>query len=99
TRLSRVWSSDVCSSDLINATGGENYVYWTKSGKVYHICSEASAVNQESKDGQIFEGTVAEALAAGKERLTLQVEQEQKQCGFTQIGRESCSERVRNGGT
>jgi len=67
---------------VTEATGGENLVYWTKSGKVFHLCSEVSAVNMESADGKIYEGTVAEAHAAGKERLTLQVEQERKQCGF-----------------
>lgn len=64
---------------------GQDLVYWTKSGKVFHLCSEVSAVNLESKDNQIYEGTVAEAHAAGKERLTLQVEQETKQCGFEAV--------------
>jgi hypothetical protein len=64
------------------ATGGENLVYWTKSGKVFHLCENVSAVNMESKDNTIYSGTVDDAHAAGKERLTLQVEQERKQCGF-----------------
>ena len=67
---------------VVDATGGQNLVYWTKSGKVFHLCSDASAVNLQSKDNQIYSGTVAEAHAAGKSRLTLQVEQERKQCGF-----------------
>jgi len=61
---------------------GQNLVYWTKSGEVYHLCEEASAVNLESEDNQIYEGTVADAHADGKERLTLQVDQELEQCGF-----------------
>jgi hypothetical protein len=65
-----------------DANGGQNLVYWTKSGKVFHLCADASAVNLQSKDNQIYSGTVAEAHAAGKPRLTLQVEQERKQCGF-----------------
>jgi hypothetical protein len=65
------------------AITGANVVYWTKSGKVYHLCQDASAVNQESKDNQIYSGTVGDAHAAGKTRLTLQVDQEEKQCGFT----------------
>lgn len=64
------------------ANGGQDLVYWTKSGKVFHLCAAASAVNLQSKDNQIYSGTVAEAHAAGKSRLTLQVEQERKQCGF-----------------
>lgn len=61
---------------------GQNLVFWTKSGEVFHLCENASAVNLESKDGTIFSGTVADAHAAGKDRLTLQVDQEKQQCGF-----------------
>ncbi len=70
------------SQQVIDANGGQNLVYWTKTGKVFHLCAAASAVNLQSKDNQIYSGTVAEAHAAGKSRLTLQVEQERKQCGF-----------------
>jgi dipeptide/tripeptide permease len=61
---------------------GQDLVFWTTSGKVFHLCSDASAVNLESQDNTIHSGTVAQAHAAGKDRLTLQVEQEIKQCGF-----------------
>ncbi|MFI5425736.1 hypothetical protein [Aeromicrobium sp. UC242_57] len=61
---------------------GQDLVYWTKSGKVFHLCEKVSAVNLKSKDNTIYSGTVADAHAAGKERLTLQVAQETKQCGF-----------------
>lgn len=61
---------------------GENLVFWTKAGEVYHLCEDASAVNLESADNTIYSGTVADAHAAGKERLTLQVEQEIEQCGL-----------------
>jgi hypothetical protein len=61
---------------------GQNLVYWTKAGKVFHLCSDASAVNLQSKDNTIYSGTVADAHAAGKPRLTLQVAEERKQCGF-----------------
>lgn len=69
------------SNAVIDATG-QDLVYWTKEGEVFHLCEDASAVNLESKDNKIYSGTVADAHAAGKERLTLQVEQERKQCGF-----------------
>jgi hypothetical protein len=69
------------SNQVTNATG-KDLVYWTKEGKVFHLCEDVSAVNLESKDNKIYSGTVADAHAAGKERLTLQVEQERKQCGF-----------------
>jgi hypothetical protein len=61
---------------------GQDLVFWTKSGDVYHLCENASAVNLESQDNQIYSGTVAQAHADGKDRLTLQVEQEMEQCGF-----------------
>jgi hypothetical protein len=62
---------------------GHDLVYWTKSGKVYHLCEDASAVNQTSKDNTIYSGTVGDAHGAGKTRLTKQVDQEEAQCGFT----------------
>jgi hypothetical protein len=61
---------------------GQDLVYWTKEGSVYHLCQAASAVNLESEDNTIYSGTVGEAHAEGKERLTLQVDQEMKQCGY-----------------
>jgi hypothetical protein len=66
---------------VIELTGSDQ-VFWTKSGEVYHLCQAASAVNLESKDNTIYSGTVGDAHAAGKDRLTLQVEQEMKQCGY-----------------
>ncbi|WP_109470935.1 hypothetical protein [Ornithinimicrobium cavernae] len=70
------------SSTVIEITG-EDLVYWTSSGEVFHLCEDASAVNLESKDNTIYSGTVAEAHAAGKSRLTKQVEMERRQCGFS----------------
>ena len=69
-------------SDTVTQITGENLVYWTKSGEVFHLCDEASAVNLESKDNTIYSGTVADAHAAGKDRLTKQVDLEIEQCGF-----------------
>lgn len=69
-------------TQTVVALTGQDLVYWTKSGKVYHLCEDASAVNLESQDNTIFSGTVADAHGAGKERLTLQVEQEMEQCGY-----------------
>jgi len=76
---------EVCNTDVARVTQltGSNQVTWTKSGQVYHLCEAASAVNLESQDNQIYIGTVADAIAEGKDRLTLQVEQELEQCGLT----------------
>lgn len=40
--------------------GGVDNVYWTKSGKVYHIYNDCSYINTNRTD-EIFEGTVAGA--------------------------------------
>jgi hypothetical protein len=72
----------VDNSQVVQLTGKDE-VFWTKSGEVYHLCEKASAVNLQSKDNQIYSGTVAQAVANGKLRLTKQVDQELKQCGIT----------------
>ena len=41
-------------------TGGINNVYWTKSGKSYHLFSDCSYINT-ARTNEIFEGTVAKA--------------------------------------
>lgn len=61
---------------------GQDLVFWTKDGTVYHLCQAASALQHESKDNTIYSGSVADAHAAGKDRLTLQVAAEAKQCGL-----------------
>ena len=62
---------------------GRDLVFWTKAGSVYHLCDAASDLQLESKDNKIYSGTVGDAHAAGKSRLTLKVEQELKQCGIS----------------
>lgn len=73
----------VANSNQVVQLTGKDEVFWTKSGEVYHLCEKASAVNLQSKDNQIYTGTVAQAVAAGKSRLTKQIDQELKQCGIT----------------
>jgi hypothetical protein len=76
---------ETCNLDVATVTQltGKDEVTWTKSGDVYHLCEAASAVNLESEDNQIYVGTVADAIAEGKDRLTLKVDQELEQCGLT----------------
>jgi hypothetical protein len=40
--------------------GGNNFVYWTKSGKSYHLYSDCGYINS-NRTNEIFEGTVAQA--------------------------------------
>jgi Na+/melibiose symporter-like transporter len=61
---------------------GKDLVFWTKDGGVYHLCQAVSDLQHESKDNTIYSGTVADAHAAGKDRLTLKVPEELKQCGI-----------------
>lgn len=62
---------------------GKDLVYWTKDGTVYHLCQAVSDLQHESKDNTIYTGTVADAHAAGKDRLTLKAQEELKQCGLS----------------
>jgi hypothetical protein len=66
-------------------TGGDE-VTWTLSGNVYHLCTDASAVNLESADNQIYSGTVSDAHTAGKAGLTLEVSKELAECGLEEPG-------------
>lgn len=69
----------------ITALTGKDEVFWTKSGSVFHVCEAVPDVNKESKDGNIYQGTVAEAHAQGKDRLTKRWENEAlNYCGFAQ---------------
>lgn len=40
--------------------GGNNFVYWTKSGKSYHLYNDCGYINS-NRTNEIFEGTVAQA--------------------------------------
>jgi hypothetical protein len=68
---------------IVTELTGSDIVAWTPAGRVYHLCTDVSAVNMESEANVIREGTVADAHADGKEGLTLQVDQEMEQCGLT----------------
>lgn len=72
------------SSIVTALNGGTDEVFWVKGGKVFHLCDSVSDVQRDSQDGQIYAGTVAEAHAAGKERLTKKWESEAKTCGYTE---------------
>jgi hypothetical protein len=69
-------------SAAIIGYSGKDAVFWTKDGTVYHLCQQVSDLQHESKDNTIYAGTVADAHAAGKDRLTLKVTEELNQCGL-----------------
>lgn len=68
------------------ALKGVDEVAWVSGGSVYHLCADVSDVNRQSADNTIFTGTVAEAIAAGKTRLTLKIDQNLEQCGLPPRG-------------
>lgn len=72
-------------TNIVEQLTGENLVYWTRSGSVFHVCADVPDVNRESQDGRIYEGTVADAHAAGKSRLVSYWQREAiNYCGYTQ---------------
>ncbi|WP_245958698.1 hypothetical protein [Microbacterium bovistercoris] len=58
---------------------GEDEVVWVEGGKVYHVCDEVPDIQTGSEK---LTGTTAEAVAAGKYRLTLRFASELKTCGL-----------------
>jgi len=67
---------------VVEELTGANAVTWTLSGTVYHLCEDASAVNLQSADNQIYAGTVSDAHTAGKSGLTLEIALELDECGI-----------------
>ncbi len=67
---------------IVEQLTGGNEVTWTLSGNVYHLCTDASAVNLDSADNQIYSGTVSDAHTAGKAGLTLEVSKELAECSL-----------------
>lgn len=55
---------------------GEDKVFWAGSGQVYHVCDGVS----DLANSQITSGTTAEAVEAGKPRLTLELKSELRKC-------------------
>lgn len=58
---------------------GKDQVTWVAGGAVYHVCDKVSDIQTGSA---IQTGTTADAVAAGKERLTLKFASELEKCGL-----------------
>ncbi|WP_345185646.1 hypothetical protein [Microbacterium panaciterrae] len=58
---------------------GQDKVVWVNGGTVYHVCEQVSAIQTGSNK---LTGTTAEAVAAGKTRLTLEFASELRKCGL-----------------
>ena len=80
-------------SQVVTQLTGQDKVWWaTASGKVMHLCAEASDLKQSK---EVTSGTTAEALShSGMEGMTLKLEQELPQCGITPPSPEKLAEIV-----
>ncbi|MDY0982604.1 hypothetical protein SOM10_01730 [Microbacterium sp. CFBP9023] len=58
---------------------GKDEVVWVDGGAVYHVCDEVSDIQTGSEKRT---GTTAEAVGAGKSRLTLKFASELRTCGL-----------------
>lgn len=58
---------------------GKDEVVWVDGGAVYHVCDEVSDIQTGSEKRT---GTTAEAVEAGKSRLTLKFASELRACGL-----------------
>ncbi|KJL19559.1 hypothetical protein RL72_03211 [Microbacterium azadirachtae] len=58
---------------------GKDQVVWVDGGTVYHVCEEVPAI-QTGSDKRT--GTTAQAVEAGKTRLTLEFASELRKCGL-----------------
>ena len=71
------------SAAVIGYTG-QDLVFWKIDSTVYHLCANVSDLQRvNATNNTIFSGTVADAHAAGKDRLTEKVQEELKQCGYS----------------
>jgi len=67
---------------------GQNLVYWVKGGEVYHLCAEypegttiPPLARGDAQTNPVYQGTVAQAVQAGKKRLSIYGFNE---CGLTE---------------
>lgn len=67
-------------SQVVTQLVGEDHVWWSSGGRVVHLCEGASDLRNATT--QISSGPIADALAAGKEGITLQLATELNQCGL-----------------
>jgi hypothetical protein len=67
-------------SQVVTHLVGQDLVWWSAGGKVVHLCENASDIKNAKT--QISSGPVADALAKGKEGITLKLDSELNQCGL-----------------
>jgi len=60
---------------------GQDLVWWSAGGGVVHLCQGVSDLANVTT--AVSSGTIAQAFADGKKGITLELEDEMGQCGFT----------------
>ena len=67
---------------LTGVEPGSEEVFWVPGGGVFHLCESVPAITVGSTSDEIHVGTIAQAIDAGKARLTKQWQSEAATCGF-----------------
>jgi uncharacterized membrane protein len=67
-------------SQVVTQLVGQDEVWWSEGGGVMHLCEGVSDLANVTTP--VTSGTTADAFAAGKEGITLELESELNQCGF-----------------
>ena len=68
-------------SQVVRHLVGEDHVWWSAGGNVVHLCRDVSDLQNVTT--QITDGPIADALAAGKAGITLELGSELNQCGLS----------------
>lgn len=67
-------------SQVVTQLVGEDHVWWSAGGGVVHLCEGVSDLQNATT--QLASGPIADALAQGKQGITLRLETELRQCGL-----------------
>lgn len=67
-------------SQVVTQLVGQDLVWWSAGGGVMHLCQGVSDLTRATTE--VSSGTTAEAFAAGKTGITLEIQQELNQCGL-----------------
>jgi len=67
-------------SQVVTQLVGQDLVWWSAGGGVMHLCKDVSDLKNVKTE--VAGGTTAEAFAAGKTGITLEIQQELGQCGL-----------------
>ena len=71
-------------SQVVTQLVGQDLVWWSAGGNVVHLCQGVSDLQNVTT--QVSSGPVADALASGKQGITLELASELSQCGLPTPG-------------